>query len=484
MTTAPHRCLWGILLLWPSLAGCGLDELFVSVDKRKPTVVADGGAGDGDAGDGDLGDGDGGDGDRDGLDGSVGGGDGDGSSGDGDLGLDGAMADGALNGDGDGVLPDDCLLDTEAVWSDDVPFGDEGGHALSPGGSGFGVAYRVDEGCDEIRATNVASTGPLPTAVPVLGQASCTAFRDLALLRVSDRWHLAWVDNATGSAELHHQVFDASMGEDEMPERISDNDEPERHPALTRVGDNTLLSWIQGGDTARGVWTHVLGAQESTEVIPAGGAHLPVRLAASPMGGGGAALAWVNEEGDRGVWLQPIDADGRALGKPQELTDFASAGSTVDLSARTRGGTAELGGAAVYSVIVNGQAREVRFRRLDTAGKPIEDERTLIGQPYRAQDASITEIGDGYVVAYRALPDGTVVTNPEIRMVFVTREGTVARDGTGRAISHKIADATLTGGRITIRASIEGQLLLSWLDFNATTGENALKMTRQRLDCR
>lgn len=474
---------WVVALVGLAMAsGCGIDELFRQVDKGPPDAV-DGGTGEGDGGRGGDGDGDGpgsGDGDGDRRDGGAGPGDGDGDTADG-----GPVDAGAVESIED-YLPQDCQNDGSDVWSQDVPFGDEGGHAMVPGGTGFGVAYRADDGCDLIHGTFVASTGPLPQGHGLIGADVCTVYRDLALLRDGDRWWLSWVDNLTGSAELHARSLSADMLMAGPIVRVTDNGVAERRPVMADAGMGPLLAWIEG-DGERGIMVRALADTngDSRTIVSPGGDHRPTRLALSAMGGElGAAVAWVNEEGDRGIWVQPLTPEAEAVGSPVELTDFASAGSTVDVAARTRGGDAELGGAAVYSVIVDGESAQVRFRRLDREGQPVEVERTLVGRPLRATDASITELGDGYVVAYRALPDGAEVLSPEIRLLFVTREGSVARNPSGRPVTHRVAGSAMTGGRVSVRASIEGQLLVSWLDFNPNTGQNALKMVRRRLDCR
>ncbi|MDD9946851.1 MAG: hypothetical protein OXU20_37740 [Myxococcales bacterium] len=406
------------------------------------------------------------------------------SGGDGDSGdtpfLDAGLTDGGFTSQS----LEGCTVDEDAVWRHTVPFGDEGGHALTPGGTGFGIAYRLDDGCDAIEGNALASAGPFPRPVVVLGENSCAVFRDLSLLRNGDQWLLAWIDNRTGSSELHYRHFEADMTEPGDITRVTDNGVSEQKPALTRIGQTPVLAWIEGDESQRGIRSTVIDGDQTHLVLDPEAGHLPLKLAIARMGSDdAAAVAWVNEEGDRGVWLQPLDSRGAPKGTPTELTDFASAGSTVDVATRTRGADSQQGGAAVYSVIVENINREVRFRRLAADGRPIEAERVLVGRPLRAQDASISEIGDGYVVAYRALPDGITVMAPEIRLLFVTREGTVQRDPIGRALTYKVANATATQGRTTVRASVEGQLLISWLDFDPATGHNTLKMTRRRLDC-
>lgn len=464
----------GALCALAAVGGCGADELFRQVDRRaQPAPSPDGGA---------LGD-------------DAGGASADGGPFAPDAGAsdggNGAAGDGGLYTDAGAVesiedyLPDNCEADQEAAWSADVPFGDERGHALVPGGTGFGVAYRAVDSCDHIMGAFVASTGPIPSGQRLAGDGNCTVYRDLSLLRTDDRWWLSWVDNLSGSAEVRAQSFSADMLSAEPAVRLTDNTESERSPAMAHTAAGPLIVWAEG-DQEQAIMVHALAeaSSESRPIVAADEGHRPTRLAIARMGGDeAAAVAWVNEEGNRGIWLQALTADASPMGEPVELTGLASAGSTLDMATRTRGGDVELGGAVVYSVITAEDTEQVRFRRLSREGRPTAVERTLVGRPARAVDASITELGDGYVVAYRARPDGGEVLQPEIRLLYVTREGSVAKTPAGRPITHRVADAAMTGGRVSVRASIEGQLLISWLDIDAATGASVLRMVRRRLDC-
>jgi hypothetical protein len=125
----------------------------------------------------------------------------------------------------------------------------------------------------------------------------------------------------------------------------------------------------------------------------------------------------------------------------------------------------------------------VRFRRLDTAGKPLASERSIIGPPLRAQAASLAALGGGYAITYRALAGGSVAS-PEVRLAFVSKEGNVQRDAGGHLLSFRIGDATLAQGRTAVSVSVEGEIMVAWIDGDVSTGQNVLKVVRRRLDCR
>ena len=89
-------------------------------------------------------------------------------------------------------------------------------------------------------------------------------------------------------------------------------------------------------------------------------------------------------------------------------------------------------------------------------------------------------IGGGYVVAYRALAGGSIA-RPEIRLLFISKEGNVMRDAGGNLPTLRVGDSTEGASRTSVAVSIEGQLMVAWVD--AGSGNNALKVVRHRLDC-
>lgn len=453
------------LLAVASLAGCGIDELFVSAGDpvvANPGAVLDGSTLETDSGAS--------------VDGGLG-----------DAALEDASVDGGVDG---GLDPSDpaywagCTLDDNTVAKISVPFSDESGHSLTAGTSGFAIAYRVDDGCDAVWATPVDAFGPIPPGLPALGADKCLAYRDLAIGRDVDSWLLAWIDNGTGSAELYAQHFDDQMTPLTGKLRITDNAFLESDPVLAVVGDTPLLAYLATDQDSGGVFVkHLDDTAAPRTLLPFSAGHSPHKLALAQMGLTHGAAAWVSTGNQPGVFLQPLTEAGEATGKQLRLTEFTNAGSTVDLATLKRGADNLRGGAAVYTTAPDGLNWQLRFRRLSEQGTPMDEERVLISAPARARDATIVSVGDGYAVAFRALPNGGSITEPQIRMFFATREGNVAEDAAGRTITYQVAQATATSGRITMRLSVEGQLLLSWLDFDPEAGQNVLKIARRQLNC-
>jgi hypothetical protein len=60
---------------------------------------------------------------------------------------------------------------------------------------------------------------------------------------------------------------------------------------------------------------------------------------------------------------------------------------------------------------------------------------------------------------------------------------TVMRDGGGNLLSFPIGDATMAQGRTTVSVSVEGEIMVAWIDGDISTGRNVLKVVRRRLDC-
>ena len=372
-----------------------------------------------------------------------------------------------------------CTVSEQDLFETQVDFGTEGGFALREAPvTGFGIAYQGSASgtcAGSLTVGLIPATGAFPDPAPLIDE--CKVLTDVALTGTADHWHVAWVDNSAGSAELYTLALDPSMrGEPDNRVRHTDNEGlQERRPVLTTHKGNAVLAWAThdaAGDRYR-VDTQVLSDGQSPHgVFDFDAKHKPQSLALGSVGNA-LDLAWVGPLSNPGVWLQVLDDEGRTAGELHKLTERVGASSSVDLAYRTTGG------AVVYSIVVDG-VPQVRFRRLGFDGAPREGERRIVGQ--FAQDASIHSIAAGYVVAYRSLPGGES-DQPEIRLTFVTKEGNVSKDDNGVLRSFPIAASTLAQGRTTVTVSVDGQLMVSWLDADPSSGKNLLKVMRRRLSC-
>jgi hypothetical protein len=365
-----------------------------------------------------------------------------------------------------------------------VSFGDEGGFALaSSTSSGFALAVNAATTTDACRSNigvaSLPSMGALPSPTPILPD--CKVTRDVGILGVAKGFHVAWVDNATDTAELHRVLLDKElkpMGDFARTTVTNSAAELEVRPVLAQVSSRPLLTWITRNAEAnqRGVMAQFLDGEdtETFAIVEAEEGHDPQALAVSRMSiEGRGAVAWVGPQSNPGVWLQPLADTGRPEGGPIKLTSRVGASSSVDLAPRVDGG------GAVYSIVID-SLPQVRFQRLDEDGMPRGDERALISPPERAQDASLAGLGGGYAVAYRELLGGGTA---QIRLLFISKEGNVSRDDQGRIISFLIGESTLATGRTTVEVSLDGVLMIGWLDAAADGKGNVLKVARRSLTC-
>lgn len=399
---------------------------------------------------------------------------------------DGGAGDGPDGGDagGDGGFEPEpdvhaCSVGGNESYELPVPFV-EGGFGLAPGPIGFGLATLKRGSCkNAIEGLRIDSGSGAVT--PGIVMDGCDTVRELALTSTPDAWYLAWTDNSTGSIEVHAAQLDGEMrlpAVAETPTALSNSPQFEHSPALTSVAGMPMAAWIAEENETRTIFTRMVGQGDAIVAVP-GDDHIPIEIALSSVGTENAVLGWVEEVASRGIWVQPLDGSAQPQGAPVRLTDYAAPGSTVSIATRDR---VDDGGAVAYSAGIDDVNFEVRFRRLFPDGQPRGSELKVISRPLQGKDAGIAALGGGYVIAYRALPDGVVVKQTEIRLVFVSKDGNLARDTNGRVTTFPVAPAARDGSRIQIAVSVDGQLLLAFVDGN-DAGENLLRVIQKRLDC-
>ena len=381
-----------------------------------------------------------------------------------------------------------CDVGSEDTWSTQVEIPDEGGFSLVAGYVGFGLGYRAigSDTCTQwLDAMAIPATHGFGKPRAILDD--CKTITDVALLGTNDGWRMAWVDNFTNSAELQTITLDQdlSVPAGMMRTTLTHNDaQLERRPLLRSIADQPMVAWITDNMTTGNsrISTRKLdGSAKTIDVVKESAGYKPDWLAFSQIGKTAAAVAWVktgplDAPGMPGVWLQGLDGDGAAAGKPIRLSDRVGVTSSVDIADRMVDG-----GAVIYSIEIDGKP-QVRFQRLDETATPMASERNIVTPPLRAKGASLATLGGGYAVVYRALPDGHL-TAPEVRLTFVTKEGNTMRDANGRLLSFHIGDATDTQGRTSVAVSVEGEIMVAWIDGDDATGKNVLKVVRRRLDC-
>jgi hypothetical protein len=363
-----------------------------------------------------------------------------------------------------------------------LPFGprSDDSFSLAIGVTGFGVAYQAP-GCNALGAMPVAAEGAFLQPNTLLDD--CFTKQDVTLLRVTDGWRMAFVDNSSpdnAGAEVQTVLLSdtLSMSDSAPLTRITMNTLREHKPVFANVAGVPHLAWISEDMSTgkRQIDRKRFDDQGGvTSVIGADSGRKPVSLAFAQMSKATAAIAFVDEQGMPGIWLQALDKTVQPVGEPVLVSDAITAGNSVDLATRE-----EDGGAIVYSVDIAGVNHEIRFRRLDNHGGLLGDESKVVGSPLQGRDASIARLGGGYVVGYRQLPTkNTPMT--EIRLLFITKEGNVMTDSVGRLQTYLVAETALTSGPVTLRVSTDGQVLVAFLD--TSSAGNQLRLVRKRLDC-
>jgi hypothetical protein len=410
----------------------------------------------------------------------------------GDASLDGSVAQ-RDSGSDTGTSAQDGAVDTDAgvetmesctVAADDdslllpMGVGTDATFSVTSGVTGFGVAYHA-VGCGVIGTLLVSADGAFAKPAMVLGD--CFSLADVALMHATDGWRAAWVDNSAGSAELQTMPLsnDLIMGTDVQRTRLTTNSLHESKPLFANIAGVPHLAWISEDLTTgkRQIDRKRFDSKGAVEnLVSADSGRKPASMAFAQLATTTAALAYLDEDGMPGIWLQPLDKTVKAMGNPVLVTSLVTTGNSVDLATRE-----EDGGAIVYSVDIGNASHEVRFRRLDKNGAFISDEIKIAGSPLQARDASIGHLGAGYAVAYRQLAtDGS--SNSQIRLQFITKEGNVTHDSEGRLVSYLVADTTVMSGPVTLRVSTDGQVLVGFLDVDAS-GQNQMHIVRKRLDC-
>ena len=224
-----------------------------------------------------------------------------------------------------------------------------------------------------------------------------------AALGLDDAFVVAFVDGASASRALRVQRIDAagaSGGDALSVDGVAERGPQDLHLARLEAG-RVLVGWFEQGDAGVG---SVMALTLSPELAAEGEPFVLSQL---------------------GVYAPPFDLAARR----------ASAG-------------------VVYQAR-DGDVRDtVKYRRIAADGGVGEPAFNLVDAPGRARDGSIAPFGQGYAVAYRALPS-LAVEQPSVRVAFINQFGVIVYQ----------ADLGLTseaGGRTSVSATADGHVLVTW----------------------
>jgi hypothetical protein len=397
---------------------------------------------------------------------------------------DGGDADGGAldGGDADGGELDAGELDAGDLDGGNVDGGDpDAGCALPDGGCGMGATgcrlegSVVELGTDardfDARAVDVvysgdafwfgwAQSGGVISTVqvhrwPLVGAASTFALtpdrarhRDVQLAPTPEGGvAAAWIDNGGVGFQVYGRAVGpgGSLGAPAVPWTA----DLLTHQALDVVatGAGFLASWAQSDG---------LGGTSVVAVVPSGAtlaptapiaaldtvAVSPLRTALAPSSTG-ATLAW-STTGD--VSIVPVSAAGAPTGTPTVLTTERNGDGTVAVAQ----------GIEAFGVLVAGALPQIRVREFDPSGAPAGSERIVTSPPTQGIEPGVAAFSPGWLVAYRALPDGTLMT-PTIRISYVTRFGSP------NAI-FDVASTSREGGPVRIATAPDGRVAVAWAE--------------------
>jgi hypothetical protein len=348
-------------------------------------------------------------------------------------------------------------------------------------GSRFAVGF-IDDSDTCTDAVYLAQleggSGIGPTITPAVDP--CTSVEHAAVAYNGEAWLLAAVDAREGSSDLWVQAYEP--GGAALPaHRITQTTAIESEPVLALSSDgHVIIAWYQhdavsnsGFVAARALSRN--GAPEHDIVIVDEIEGSASGLTLAPIGTSLVALGYRRDSGAQAdLVLQVLDA---ATGEPDHeawtLTTSAGDVGAIDITGDAQDG------AAIYSVIQDG-IYQLWFQKLgadgraelvssgEVRGDPSPAVR-VIGPPKRAVDASVTKVNAGFVIAYRALVGGQILSS-RIRVHFLDRFGRVIGDS-------GVALASEYGGRTAIESAYDGRIVVGWSD-SSDDGKTTIKAVK------
>jgi len=278
------------------------------------------------------------------------------------------------------------------------------------------------------------------------------------IARTSTGWLVAWLSYRDGSWD----VYALGSGSDghllTTPVRMTMTASiDEQTPALASDGTTSAIAWAEPGapttTVVRAIGPDAMPSGSAARLAPAGFSMIPTAFTVS---GEGYLVGWGDPNGD--ATIQQLRADGTAIGVPAALTTEHNADGTIDAVSSLGGG------ALVYGAVPAAGRHDVHAHLVDGTGSAILVEHVLTIGADTGTDASITEIGGGYAVAYRQAS-----SPPMLRILFY--DSLLNEIGRSDLVQASAAGAT------TLRTSADGNLLLTWSDvIDTTTMVRALRL--------
>ena len=324
-----------------------------------------------------------------------------------------------------------------------------------PGSSAFGeVAIATDErgfalvrhdpaGALQIEAAEIAMDAQ--PSVQLIGAADSPGHA--ALAATDERFALLYRAGKT----LHARLLRAGASPVALSDRLAEPDpEGGERFALTALGDHFVAAWLEPD----AVFVQAIGLDGVPLALPISlpsvAQRSPRDLQLAPIEGGRVLLAWFERDdtGTGQIMAHTLDDELAPEGEARKLSKNPVAYARFDLAAR------KFDAGLIYQAREGGIRDTVKFRNVGSKGEVEEDELNIVDAPGRARDGAIASFGQGYAVAYRALPS-LGVERSAIRIAFVNEFGRIVYET-------ELAPSSEDGGRATVAASLDGHLLVGW----------------------
>jgi hypothetical protein len=341
--------------------------------------------------------------------------------------------------------------------------------AIAADARGFALVHRDADG--SLAITAVPITAPAQDPVRIVRASDAPAA--IALAARAAGFLLSWRTGGDAGVELNVRELSASTN---PVVTLTDALAPQ-----TGVGELTALLGLPDGYVA--TWIEASGGEPALHAVAIGSSGEPTAAARTlalgadaaaaldlhlgALADGRAMLAWLERDADGAARVvgQTLGAGLAVEGEAAQLSKHAVADARFDLAGR--GPSAGL----IYPAL-DGDVREaIKFRRIDADGVATEAVLNIVNAPGRAVGGAIAAFGQGYAVAYRALPS-LGVPAPVIRVAFIDQFGAIVHEA-------ELGETTETGGPTALAATADGHLLVGWTsEWPSGPATHALK-----LDC-
>lgn len=209
--------------------------------------------------------------------------------------------------------------------------------------------------------------------------------------RTASGYLTVWSDDARGGPGLAARTLSADGAPDAAQLSLGD-DAGGLRPAAATAADGAVFIAYVAEDGARGVLIDADGAAGPSRALPSSVQPLgALGLAAL---GGGFVLAYASAD-DGHVYLLKLDAAGDPAGEPVRLDADGFARGNVVIA------TSQEGGVVAYDVLLGGVWGEVRLRTFDKDGAPTLSERVATVYPEQGAMPAIRPLNGGYALLFR-----------------------------------------------------------------------------------